>query len=291
MNVIRCENGHFYNSDEFMSCPHCGSASQDSEAPKKNPTVSLNPQSQQRGETTQSGGTVENRHKGGLLGFFKNSDRSKSQSEIIPPRNVPVQNPEEQMSSEKNDISDNEPMREQITSETVSVDEAKGKIYDQDGKESFDNKPFNNVGKESLSAVIDATGVDKDDIKTISYYGNDEEIPVGWLLEVGGGHVGRDYKITDGQNRIGRAPNMDISIDDPKVSREYHAAIIYDPRGKKFYLKPGESKGMTYQNNDIVLDTKELIKGDIVGLGDTNLYFFPLCGEDFSWDNYLGEDE
>ena len=24
MNIIKCKNGHFYDSDRFMLCPHCG---------------------------------------------------------------------------------------------------------------------------------------------------------------------------------------------------------------------------------------------------------------------------
>ena len=26
MNLIRCENGHYYDGDRYASCPHCGSA-------------------------------------------------------------------------------------------------------------------------------------------------------------------------------------------------------------------------------------------------------------------------
>jgi len=107
---------------------------------------------------------------------------------------------------------------------------------------------------------------------------------VGWLVCVDGPDRGRDYRIRSQRNFIGRDARMDISISgDEQISRENHAVITYDLRSNVFRLAPGESRGITYLNNNAV-DVPAMLKPyDVIELGATKLIFIPFCGEAFQW--------
>ena len=107
---------------------------------------------------------------------------------------------------------------------------------------------------------------------------------VGWLVCVKGKDRGRDYRIRDRRNYIGRSPRMDICVEkDEQISREKHAIIGYDSRRRRFTLMPGESHKQTYLNENVVNTPTDLKARDLIELGDTTLMFIPLCGEDFTW--------
>ena len=110
---------------------------------------------------------------------------------------------------------------------------------------------------------------------------------VGWLVCIGGPHLGQDFVMHAGKNTIGRNDNNEIILsNDSQVSREKHALIIYEPRKRNFYLQPGDSSGLTYLNDEFISEQKSLKKGDLIEIGSTKLLVIPLCGEDFSWDEY-----
>jgi uncharacterized Zn ribbon protein len=31
MNLVRCDNGHFYDNDQYAQCPHCGAEYRDTD--------------------------------------------------------------------------------------------------------------------------------------------------------------------------------------------------------------------------------------------------------------------
>ncbi len=107
---------------------------------------------------------------------------------------------------------------------------------------------------------------------------------VGWLVCVKGNNIGRDYRLTAGRNFIGRAPEMDVCIKgDNSVSRNSHAIIVYDPKSNLFLAQPGDAKELFYINNELVLAATKLKAFDRMSLGETELMFIPLCGEEFNW--------
>ncbi len=113
---------------------------------------------------------------------------------------------------------------------------------------------------------------------------------VGWLVCIGGGDKGRDFRIRSERNAIGRAANMDICISgDDTISREKHAYISYNPRKNSFLLTPGESRGIVYLNDDEVAAPVPLKPFDVIELGQTKLLFVPFCGEQFQWDKFAGQ--
>lgn len=107
---------------------------------------------------------------------------------------------------------------------------------------------------------------------------------VGWLVCVEGASKGKDFVIRPERNFIGRDPSMDICIGgDNTISSKKHAIISYNPKEAIFRVMPGEGHGIVYLNNNEVCSAEKLKRGDIIQVGETNLIFVPLCGEDFTW--------
>lgn len=132
--------------------------------------------------------------------------------------------------------------------------------------------------------------------KTMSYWGNNftDEPPVGWFACIGGPCVGSTYEIYSGKNGIGRkmaAENKIMIQQDAKISGIKHTTVMYDPKGRKFYLLPGEGNGMVYRNEEIVLNIMELSAHDVLQIGDTSLMLIPLCGPDFTWEDWMEKSD
>jgi hypothetical protein len=108
---------------------------------------------------------------------------------------------------------------------------------------------------------------------------------VGWLICIEGTDRGRDYRLRNERNFIGRSERMNVCITgDPTISRENHAIISYNPRNNSYKVSPGENRGLVYLNNEEVDIPKELKPYDKIELGQTKLIFVPLCGERFKWE-------
>ena len=76
---------------------------------------------------------------------------------------------------------------------------------------------------------------------------------VGFLVCISGPHRGADYKLVAGRNFIGRAAAMDVALaDDDTVSRESHALVTYDAKHNSFSLSPGQGRGITCNDEQVV---------------------------------------
>lgn len=108
---------------------------------------------------------------------------------------------------------------------------------------------------------------------------------VGWLVIVDGPGKGMALKIGYGQNSLGRAPGQRIRLDfgDDQISREGHAFVTYDPKGRKFYVMNGGGSNLIYIADTPVLMPTELQAQTKLTLGSTTLCFVPFCGADFDW--------
>ena len=113
----------------------------------------------------------------------------------------------------------------------------------------------------------------------------DDDPVVGWLVVIEGPGRGRSVEIGSGANAIGRAPNQKLCLNfgDPRISRERHAVVVYDPVSRRFFLQSGPGRNLTYLGSDVVLEPKEMKPGDTITVGDTVLHFIPYCGADFGW--------
>lgn len=114
---------------------------------------------------------------------------------------------------------------------------------------------------------------------------------VGWLVIIDGPGMGHAMPLGYGTNPIGRAPELRVPLmfGDGQVSRGTHATVIYDPRGRTFYVQHGGGTNLTYLDDKPLLEPKELSARDRITIGDTVLMLVPLCGEDFDWQDQTNE--
>lgn len=109
---------------------------------------------------------------------------------------------------------------------------------------------------------------------------------VGWVVVVRGPGRGASLPLGYGMNGIGRSKTERVCLDfgDEQISRNQHAVITYDPRGRKYFVQHGGGKNLTYLGDEQpVLTPVELTGGEEITLGDTTLRFVPFCGKEFDW--------
>lgn len=111
----------------------------------------------------------------------------------------------------------------------------------------------------------------------------------GWLVCIEGARIGKEYRIKEGKNFVGRADEMDIQIlGDNKVSRINHTVVVYDPKKRNFVLLPGDAAGIAYLNDEAVYIPTKLAAYDVIQLGESKFLMVPFCGEHFEWDDING---
>lgn len=139
-----------------------------------------------------------------------------------------------------------------------------------------------------------------DDAVTISYYHHTAEAEqavfkepvVGWLVCISGKYMGQSFCLKTGRNFIGRSSEMDICLEgEPSVSRNRHAIIIYEPRGRIFFAQPGDSRELFYLNDQVVLDNEKLQPYDVISVGNVNMMLIPFCTERFAWEDLKEKDK
>jgi len=106
----------------------------------------------------------------------------------------------------------------------------------------------------------------------------------GSLVCIWGPNKGREYRIHEGKNYIGRASSMDIRIDgDRKIEKHNHAVIVYDQKNKKAMLLPGESRGMIYWQGNAIFEPQELKNEQKIELGESAFSFLQYNDENYEW--------
>lgn len=128
--------------------------------------------------------------------------------------------------------------------------------------------------------------IQKEQNLTVGYYTDriGTEPVVGWLVCVYGTQKGKSFELYEGRNFIGRSSDMDVVLENDKtISRSKHAILIYEARKRVFLAQAGESRGLFYVNDEVVLSNMILKAYDELLIGNTRLLFVPFCGENFSW--------
>ena len=94
---------------------------------------------------------------------------------------------------------------------------------------------------------------------------------VGWFVALTGDQKGEDFRIRDGQNVIGSAPDAEIVLRDSGVSGK-HASLRY--KDQKFFLTDLDSTNGTYLNDGPnPIAREELKDNDVVRIGEVTLKF------------------
>ncbi len=128
-----------------------------------------------------------------------------------------------------------------------------------------------------------------DSAKTVGVYADANTEPVvGWLICVKGESLGESFNLKAGKNSIGRGAGMDVMLaQERSVSRDKHAIITYEPKKRIFLIQPGESSGLVYLNDELLMSFAQLSAYDTIQLGEAIFKFLPFCGESFVWEDYL----
>ncbi|MBE5942106.1 MAG: FHA domain-containing protein [Lachnospiraceae bacterium] len=109
----------------------------------------------------------------------------------------------------------------------------------------------------------------------------------GWLVCIEGEMKGESFTLTEGSNRIGRAPHMDVALfREPSVSRENHAIITYESDTNLFTLcvEPNTVAPVQYNHQTVKKTFTQILSNrDILTLGECDLCFIPFCDEQFRW--------
>ena len=268
MNLTRCAQGHFYDGEKYPSCPHCGGAAGMMDTPTEMFTDGA--------DMVTEAAPVPN---------------------AVPPTPQPSV-PPIQAATVDYQADDTLPLGG-VSADSVTVPLTENSSIGA-------TEPWNPVGETQ-------TTNDDDDDHTLAFFdyeeatfGNKETVPVsttqpsnpaskafngpcvGWLVAIGGNHIGQDFHLKVGKNFIGRDAGMDIALTgDRSVSREKQAIIIYEPKQHLYLVQPGEASSLVYCNNEVVLNPVELKAYDMITVGEVNLVFIPLCGQQFNWNDIL----
>ena len=307
MKLTKCENKHFYDSDKYDVCPHCKKETVDAsvaEAHKMDrPGIGLGPSSEPKAESKEVDtlsphtGSIWNQSEDkktvGFMDEFANSGKNLASETIDAEFSAAVDIHHDESPLVTNYRSDEhiEPGDTKIEhTATLSSDVAN--TADKTG--STNSKATSTVPVSpvpSLQSQVNAVTVhgSTEDVKTVAFYDfADTEPVVGWLVCVKGEYFGYSFNLKAGQNFIGRAMNMDVPLaKDTSVSRNRHAIITYDPLNRLFFIQPGESNGLTYLNDNLLLTHQPIKPYEKIRVGNSELIFVPCCGEQFAWEDYI----
>lgn len=248
MNLQRCEKGHYYDADKFVSCPHCSGGA----AAVSDETVSVRDQDDAKTmalnmmDGVQPGSTASN------------------------------------TASKENYRSDNYMNMSQGTAVSQGAMVNQGSSYNQGTMTNLSSLAGAVSQIQNSQLPVD----DDDEGKTVRYYATEDGIEpvVGWLVCIHGKERGMSFNLKNGKNFIGRSPKMDVVLKDDRVSREKHAIVVYEPMKRIFLTQPGDSSELFYLNDDVVLNSVILKQNDILTIGETKLMFVPFCSQSFGWD-------
>lgn len=248
MEIIRCENNHYYDPDLYSSCPYCAAEAQAGGTSEYGATEPIGrtepvdstgldnrtipPTAPVDGSTGLGNQTLPPTGRGFAGGGFGASGSTGSSGRTLPPSGPGF---------------------------------TKG-----DFVSGGTNGP--RVQTPGVTEVVSPGGV------------HGFNPVVGWLVCVDGPDRGTDYRIRGGNNYLGRDMSMDICIlNDMHVSGRNAAVIGYDDVERQFFFGPAGGHNAVRVNGKMVINAVTLSPYDELTVGTTRLMFVPLCGERFDW--------
>lgn len=271
MNLCRCEKGHFYDKEKYATCPHCaGGSAADNSLTAAFTEEMIEPVTQPgspgdaMGLPPMPGDSTERYEQTDLPLPDKMADEVTQplQGPYVDPPTMPLTAPQPIQPTIPLDIGG-----EDDDDHTIG-------IYDDFFSSPVTPPPAGNMGMASPGRAPVANKV---------------STPcVGWLIALGGEHIGTDFRLKTGKNFIGRSTQMDVALtEDKSVSRDRHAIVVYEPKAHLYLVQPGESSSLVYKNDEVVLTPMKLEAYDVITVGDVNLLFMPLCGARFNWGDLI----
>lgn len=284
MKAVRCQNGHWYDSETYTQCPHCG---------------------QPGSGTVHHSQEKEKPGKKGFSLFRRNKNAAPVET---PVRRDVAEKPEVNHSVSDSDVTERF-FADIDEDKTVSMLESGDMTVSALVEEAIEKRPAEvppaekRPTSEPLAAAVQRISA-MDEGKTLSYFNamtfakeptaapadtpKVSEPVVGWLVCISGPHLGESFQLYVGKNPVGRNSSNKVVLSlDQSVSRESHAIIIYEPKRREFYLQSGNSDGLVYLNDTFMSGAQIMKAKDVLEVGASKMVFVPLCGPDFSWEQYL----
>ena len=289
MKLTRCPNKHFYDSKKNAVCPYCAA-----KAAKEQPVVQAPPpvqstpvnnyvRTQYIGEEEQiPAATTPNQW--GEKTVWMNEEEALAA--------MPAQQPEAPQESAipTQPVS---PQQSAIPTQPAAPQQSAISTQPTAPQQPAQQSGMSDLQKQVAASrnSVNSTMSQASSNKTVAFYDvGDSDPVVGWLICVQGEYVGESFNLKTGQNFIGRSLSMDVAlVNESSVSREFHAGIIFEPNEGKFFGIPGQSNGLTYVNDELLIAPRTLEAYDRIKLGKSLYVFMPFCGEKFNWDTYLGD--
>lgn len=283
MNVVRCKNGHFFDGDSYEMCPHCGEGllvGESKPVVKDEKKGFWNKGKKEKEESITNydmfcktnSKTVDE-----VTDVMKTEEVQSVKSK--PLKNNPTLDFWQTSATSENSMAPVEPVKE---SEELEKKPEQVIMQQTSLKEAVKNASASNEGK-TMSYFSTATSSSEKVSNKVQ-----SEPVVGWLVCTKGAHFGEAFFIYSGKNSIGRNTENRIAItEDNSISRSKHALIVYEPKKRNFFIQPGDSSGLTYLNDEYITESHMLTAKDVIELGDSSFIFVPLCGQDFSWEEYI----
>lgn len=257
---VQCTNGHYYDGNKYELCPVC-------RAPEKKEEIA--PQAAEHKSAAEEQGKGRTEEKG-MFDFLHHKKKDE-------PINIP--------DDKTRGLGDIPQVRENVEPP------AEVKIEKEKENEPAPKPVVPEVKKEEAPLLFKQVEekVNTIDAKTTGRYTTEEvESVVGWLVVTKGVLQGASFELNDGKNSIGRMRTNTVALENElSVSREKHAYVVFDAKNNAFYVQSGETNKMTYLNDTPVLTPQQLNAYDKIQLGDCETIFIPLCGDKFSWDDYM----
>lgn len=273
MKLTKCSNNHYYDADQYLSCPHCQKAGMTAEQPM-NEQPPLQSESR-RGFFSSMFHSRRGKTEGG------DSDQTVYLQPSTPFEPEPVSQTE-YMPQPGGLVQPGVPVQPEPVSPPSPVPVQPADDVTVSLQDAF---------RDAMTPAQEEYAAEKKDDpdKTLSFYdaGGTEPV-VGWLVCVEGAYLGEGFPLKAGRNLIGRSMKMDVPlVKESGVSRERHASLIFEPKKRFFLVQPGDSSGLTYLNEELLLVPAEIHDFDLLQLGGCKLVFRSLCGPSFSWEKYI----
>lgn len=113
---------------------------------------------------------------------------------------------------------------------------------------------------------------------------------VGWLVCIKGVNLGKEYRLHSDYNYVGSVSGDIVIQGDPKISRERHMVIMYDPENRTFAVSPAAGANIVRLNDKGLVGTAAELKNyDVIRTGDSSFMFIGFCGEKFGWEQVTDE--
>lgn len=315
MKLVQCPQGHYYDADKYEKCPLCFPVKP--KAPTQ-PKPFVNQYEPKQANTQPVDNDATQRLDRGYVAYdpANNVAYNPANDVAYEPADSDATTP----LSKATDYSTNDEVKEEpvvedvqeeaedqentfvfaddeeaekvevVEEEPEAIEEVEEEVHVEPVVAEEEKEPEQEESLRDTIKNISET-LDNEDV-TIAYpgyqtAGNARGYVVGWLVCTKGAAKGLSYPLYAGKNFIGRGANSDICIKgDQSIARDRHAVVIYDPRSKSFIAIAGESKQLYYINDQLVLSQIMMQPRDVLSLGETDLLFIPLVGDQFDWDNY-----